>query len=762
MQKMNFRRTAAMLTAVMLLSGTVTGCHKAGGSNPVAEKLGISLDHSYKAEEMDLSMDISLRNMTLLTEDTVLIDGYDTVDYNDHSLLYTISTGECKELELTYPGELKDGAEAYSYPPVANADGSLSQLWSAYWYSEDGMDYEDLGMTLVTYDANFEVQDTRSLIDVFSEGSSLSNLFSTPDGNYLASVYDNNGNMKLVIYDKDFKKVADVDAGIQYLESTFYLPDGSLCLYYQDNNWDNCFGKLDTSSHTVSKIEVDGLPQWYSSVFAGHVEPYDILVNASEYVYGIDLDKGTCEEVINWINSDFMGDNIRDVLQLPDGRFLVCEEINTRTSSTSKLWVLSPRDPDELKDVKLITMACLYLPTELGTAINEYNRSNGECRIAVTSYDKYNTDEDYEAGLEKFKTDMTSGIVADIICPDGLEFQSFANKGIFLDLTDKMAGMEDTYFTSVFDALKYRDKLYRITPSFSLQTLAAKTEHVGDRQGLDSKAFLELIDEMPSDMDPFGLSMTKEYALDRLVDSNLDAFIDRNTATCNFNTPEFIAFLEICNRFSDTDNMDNWTDEQWDDYNEEESYQYIKDKSLFYPCYLYDAADTWSNQYLYFEDEDVTYVGYPVADGKGNGGKFCCDYTVAISANTPYADECWGIIESLLSESSQDEVDYSFPVRRSSFDKVCERSKQRADEYVSGVVYMRGDKEVKIPPVPDGFIDEMRSYIDGITSISEYDQQVSDIVSEEAGAYFAGDKTAEKAAENIQSRVSLYISEQVG
>jgi ABC-type glycerol-3-phosphate transport system substrate-binding protein len=35
-----------------------------------------------------------------------------------------------------------------------------------------------------------------------------------------------------------------------------------------------------------------------------------------------------------------------------------------------------------------------------------------------------------------------------------------------------------------------------------------------------------------------------------------------------------------------------------------------------------------------------------------------------------------------------------------------------------------------------------------------------EIIWSEAQAYFAGDKTAEQAADNIQSRVSLYLAEQ--
>ena len=50
--------------------------------------------------------------------------------------------------------------------------------------------------------------------------------------------------------------------------------------------------------------------------------------------------------------------------------------------------------------------------------------------------------------------------------------------------------------------------------------------------------------------------------------------------------------------------------------------------------------------------------------------------------------------------------------------------------------------------------------IDSTTSFVDYDQNVLNIISDEAAGYLAGSKTAEEASKLIQSRVSLYIQEQ--
>ena len=56
--------------------------------------------------------------------------------------------------------------------------------------------------------------------------------------------------------------------------------------------------------------------------------------------------------------------------------------------------------------------------------------------------------------------------------------------------------------------------------------------------------------------------------------------------------------------------------------------------------------------------------------------------------------------------------------------------------------------------------DRALSIIDSIDCINEFDRNVYTIIATEALAYFSGDKTAEQAASNIQSRVSIYLSEQ--
>mgnify|MGYP001031397936 CR=1 FL=1 len=56
--------------------------------------------------------------------------------------------------------------------------------------------------------------------------------------------------------------------------------------------------------------------------------------------------------------------------------------------------------------------------------------------------------------------------------------------------------------------------------------------------------------------------------------------------------------------------------------------------------------------------------------------------------------------------------------------------------------------------------DTVNGLIENTNRIMRYDQSLMEIINDEAGAFFAGEKTAEETAQLIQNRVQLYMAEQ--
>ncbi|MDE5563896.1 MAG: hypothetical protein K2I93_01970, partial [Oscillospiraceae bacterium] len=544
MKKSTMQRTMASAMTAALLVTVLTGCGSSGGGSTSFEKNGkgstleVSLDHSYSSEQLKFDDMPNIGGITPIN-DKFLVVSYDENYENEIFRLYNPEDGSVTEADLSYPGTLPENGDSYMTGGFTNSQGGFTCLHRAYVSGEDengDYQYEDLGLIIANYDDTLKLIDSKKLDT--TEELNFNNIIMKPEGGYYANGWDENGNSVFYILDDEFKEVGKVDGSFQYINNIFTAKDNSIYVTYQDMEWNEKFAKLNTESNKLEEIAVEGLPQWYNNTFLSATDDYTLYISDSTAVYGVNLTNGTCEEVINWVNSDFMGDYVNSVNQLPDGRFILIS--NDMDYKKSEIWVLSPRDPEELKNIKLISLATLYLPSSLSSAINQFNRSNDEYRIAVVDYEKYNTDDNYEAGLEKLKSDMTAGVVADLICTSNIPYESFCNKGVFTDLTDKVNGLSsDEYFTNVFDTFKYGDKLYQMGFAFQINTLEAKTEHVGENGGISLADFTKLVTELPNGMTSFS-EMTKSSALYSLVTNNLVAFTDVKNGTCNFNTPEFV------------------------------------------------------------------------------------------------------------------------------------------------------------------------------------------------------------------------------
>ena len=784
--KKKFTKITAILTATMVLT-VLTGCSKGsqdggnnsnganGGDNSSGGKgstLEVSLEHSYSSERVNID-GIGEAGDFYQIGDNFLISSYDNETYEEKFFIFHPADSTTTEFKFSYPETIPEDEDAWSMAGFPTADNTFCVIYS---HSKNSVDengdynYENLGYVMDIYDMDMNLIETKEL--ALSDDVNFGEIFPAPNGNYYVTVWDNNtGNQSVGIFDKDFNQIDTLGGNVNYLQGIYTLKDGSSCACYQDDSWNMVMGKIDPETNEITPITIEGMPMWFNECFASNDSNYDIYVNDSTAIYGINLANGTAEEVVNWINSDFIGNYVNNVCQLSDGKFMISSSDASYTHS--EMWKLSPRDPSELENVKLISLSTFYPNENILQAVNVFNRSNDEYRIALYDYSKFldNTGENYEEILEKFKNDMTSGIVADIICTDSIPYESLANKGIFADLTDHVNALDSSkYFTNAFNALKYGDKIYHMGFSFNVMTIEGKTELVGDKQGKTISEYIDMIQNLPEGTSAFETEgMTKMSALNQLAMFNSNSFIDLNNHTCTFNSPDFVRVLEFCNTYPEEYdyNSENRTDEEWEQYWADEAYQYINNKTLLHTVYLSDLRNAYQERMQYFGDAPVTYVGYPTSDGTSNGGVISFNGTVAISANTAYPDQCWQFFESMLSEDYQESLNWSVPVSSEAFDKMAQEAmkpqtyKDENGEIVNvPFTIYRGNEEVKYPDMPQSFVDEIKSYIQSITTSNYFDETVHNIISEEAGMYFSGDQTAQAAADMIQSRVSIYLSEQ--
>ena len=72
---------------------------------------------------------------------------------------------------------------------------------------------------------------------------------------------------------------------------------------------------------------------------------------------------------------------------------------------------------------------------------------------------------------------------------------------------------------------------------------------------------------------------------------------------------------------------------------------------------------------------------------------------------------------------------------------------------------INGGPTIEIFAATEEDIAAFRAIVDAVDRSYSYDEQLIGIITEEAGAYFAGQKSAADVAAIIQSRVSTYVAE---
>jgi ABC-type glycerol-3-phosphate transport system substrate-binding protein len=250
----------------------------------------------------------------------------------------------------------------------------------------------------------------------------------------------------------------------------------------------------------------------------------------------------------------------------------------------------------------------------------------------------------------------------------------------------------------------------------------------------------------------------REWMLDTYFKDNLNAYVDAKNAKCYFDSESFTYILGKFGTLPTSDEIgelgEEWAAQRMPSYPEshlafQENRAFIEDAVFCQPI------DFRRYNRLTFHDEPVTMVGIPMDYDEGNGGLFRADFTVSVNAQSGYRAEIWDFMKHLLQEEYQSSLNDSFPVHLGAL----EAKYDEAMHMVSAKGYF-GVSEVPIGESNAEEMGKLRTYLEGIQTAYYYDETIYNILWEETDKYLAGDQTAEECGRMVQSRVSIYLSEQ--
>jgi len=161
------------------------------------------------------------------------------------------------------------------------------------------------------------------------------------------------------------------------------------------------------------------------------------------------------------------------------------------------------------------------------------------------------------------------------------------------------------------------------------------------------------------------------------------------------------------------------------------------------------------------------------------GSSFAVNRGMAMSSTCKDKEGAWSFLRQLLlpaeEESGGGGYFWGFPINRADFEKLAAEAmevhylKDRNGETVldqdgnpvqeSNSSWSWGSLSIELQATTQEEYDQIMELYNTIDSIASYDQNIADIVTDVAGAYFAGDIDLDEAASRIQSRVNLYVNE---
>lgn len=563
------------------------------------------------------------------------------------------------------------------------------------------------------------------------------------------------------VFDSSLKQTASIELSEeQWVSDLFVTDEGVPYVYTYTESMDTSENNLYMVDASQGKLgaEAEVPEEFWGGVRTG--AGHDIYYSTDKGIYTYDFDTKENKKILDFVDSDIDYNYFNYFVPVDDTH--IAAVINSPDSWEAQVSFLEKVPPEEVVDKTIITMGMVYTDYDIRSKVIDFNKSSDKYRIRLIEYYQYNTEADWDAGMKIFNNDIITSNAPDIIVIDsGMPIDSFMEKGVLLNLNsyienDPEISKEDMAPNVLALGSKGEDT-YILTGSYMVSTMTMKESLVpnGKTITLDE---LKQVEAQNGNIKAF-TEVTREDIIRYAMEMNYAEFLDLGTGKCAFNTPAFYELLEYAKEYPEEINWDNVDDSYW------EEYQYImrENKALLQYCSLGSL-----NYVAYTEQgtygEKVAFVGFPGT--QGITGVIYPYSQMAISADCENPDAAWDFMRTFYTYDTQKEIGYGIPVNLDAMEDVLLKAQQRPywiDEDGNKVeyddTYWIGEDEIIINPLTAERAQEIKEYILSVDKLYYYDSSIVDIIIEEASPFFAGQKTAEQAADIIQSRVQTYVNE---
>ena len=408
-----------------------------------------------------------------------------------------------------------------------------------------------------------------------------------------------------------------------------------------------------------------------------------------------------------------------------------------------------------------------------------FNSRHKDAQIEVLDYSD-------EGGIDRLMTELSLGKVPDIMelhrlgsgedltachfigdrkAIEGeywMPYRQLARKGYLEDLwpyieNDPRLGREGVV-EAPLKAAEVDGGLYMLFRNVYINTLVGRESVVGKRDGWTLEELMDAFAAMPDGSTILRYNATRREMYSSLFCTTLDRYIDWETGECSFDNDEFRSMLEFLSTFP----AEFETTLTPDEVEEELTWRRLTGEQMLESAFIYWLLDV-PYQDTTFGGNRVTFVGYPTTDGS-SGSFFNIHGTVlAMSSACRNKEAAWEFMRYLVQPCFTKKMHWDqsikLPLNRKDFESGNTSDLRELKEDLPPRPTFRGGPKFEVYPPTKEDLQRFEKLINSTAQIYWPDNDLSEMVWEAIGPYFAGDKTLDETIQLVQNRVKLYVNE---
>lgn len=376
---------------------------------------------------------------------------------------------------------------------------------------------------------------------------------------------------------------------------------------------------------------------------------------------------------------------------------------------------------------------------ELLDTIVRFNNTDPQYKIEVVPI-TYANEQERDRVLIELATRSDLDLLDTSMLPDNA-----LDSGLLADMLPMIDAEEtisrEDFIEPLLKLMTQSGGLYEYTDKFTLLTMTTHADLFPGREQWTVENIEALIDAHP-EMDPLWHSYDRKLITTLFCWAATAEFIDRDTATCSFDSPAFVHWLELMKALPDGG-------------------QYSEEAKLMNICY--DLASQTGHQEKYMMKGEYAVAGFPETQGTGSyflklgsspnawRGTMGENTRIGILAASGNQAGAWRFVRALMEGASDVDLRMGIPVFKGSFERaLVNRISDDFDERFQ-ISYMTAENA-----------EELRQQVYHTTKLVDTDEGLLRILQDEIARYYSGQLTAEETASAIQAKTMIYVSEQYG